>query len=111
MEYSKEISVHYLNTILDVDSVYTHVYTLHGKGGREMEYAKVFTNGGSQAVRLPKTCRFKEREVMVKRIGNAVLLMQKDDPWASMLAGLELFTDDYLGQELEDLPVQERSGL
>ena len=76
-----------------------------------MEYAKVFTNGGSQAIRLPKTCRFKEKEVMVKRIGSAVLLMQKDDPWASMMAGLELFTDDCLRQEPDDLPVQERPGL
>ena len=76
-----------------------------------MEYAKVFTNGGSQAVRLPKTCRFGEKEVLVKKIGNAVLLMQKDDPWATMLAGLELFTDDFLKDGVEDLPVQERQQL
>ncbi|MBQ7508972.1 MAG: AbrB/MazE/SpoVT family DNA-binding domain-containing protein [Spirochaetales bacterium] len=76
-----------------------------------MEYAKVFTNGGSQAVRIPKTCRFGEKEVLVKKIGNAVLLMQPDDPWATMLAGLELFTDDFLKDGVEDLPVQERQQL
>ena len=30
-----------------------------------MEVAKVFSNGGSQAVRLPKTCRFDEDEILV----------------------------------------------
>ena len=40
------------------------------------EKAKIFTNGGSQAVRLPKSCRFPEaqREVLVRREGNRVIL-------------------------------------
>ena len=76
-----------------------------------METAKIFTNGGSQAVRLPKDCRFKEDEVLVKRIGDAVILMSKDNPWSAMMAGLELFTDDFLNDGIEDLPVQERPEL
>jgi antitoxin VapB len=38
--------------------------------------AKVFRNGGSQAVRLPKACRFREgqREVLVRREGTRVIL-------------------------------------
>ncbi len=32
-----------------------------------MEYAKIFSNGGSQAVRLPKSCRFDQDEVLVNR--------------------------------------------
>ena len=73
-----------------------------------METAKVFTNGGSQAVRLPKSCRFKEEEVMICRIGEIVILMPKNDRWSSMMAGLSLFTDDFLREEIADLPVQER---
>ena len=76
-----------------------------------MERAKIFTNGGSQAVRLPKNCRFKEDEVIVKKIGDSVLLMSKDNPWSAMMAGLELFTDDFLNDGIEDLPVQERPEL
>lgn len=76
-----------------------------------METAKIFTNGGSQAVRLPKNCRFKEDEVLVKRIGDAVILMSKDNPWSAMMAGLELFTDDFLKDGIEDLPTQERPEL
>ena len=54
-----------------------------------MEYARIFTNGGSQAVRLSKSCRFEEAEVIVNRIGNVVRLMPKSDPWASV-EGLQI---------------------
>ena len=73
-----------------------------------METAKVFTNGGSQAIRLPKDCRFHDDEVLVNRIGNVVILMPKDDPWQSMLQSLDLFTEDFLADGIDDLPVQER---
>ena len=39
-----------------------------------MQTAKLFANGKSQAVRLPKEFRFEGNEVVVKRLGNAVLL-------------------------------------
>jgi virulence-associated protein VagC len=43
--------------------------------------AKVFRNGGSQAVRLPKLCRFPEgqREVLVHREGSRVVLEARDE--------------------------------
>ena len=76
-----------------------------------METAKVFINGGSQAVRLPKTCRFETDEVVVNRIGKVVILVPKDDPWAAMMQSLDMFTDDFLADGIEDLPVQERPEL
>ena len=76
-----------------------------------MEYARVFTNGGSQAVRLPKSCRFEETEVIVRHVGDVVMLIPKKDPWASVRSSLTMFTDDFLADEIEDLPVQERIGL
>ena len=74
-----------------------------------MEIAKVFNNGGSQAVRLPKGCRFDQDEVLANRIGKIVILMPKDDPWAPMLQGLNMFTDDYLKDGIDDLPIQEKT--
>lgn len=71
--------------------------------------AKVFTTGGSQAVRLPKSCRFTDDEVLVNRIGSIVILMPKDDPWKSMVESLPHFTEDFLADGVEALPVQERS--
>ncbi|MBR3555526.1 MAG: AbrB/MazE/SpoVT family DNA-binding domain-containing protein [Oscillospiraceae bacterium] len=73
-----------------------------------MDTAKIFTNGGSQAVRLPKDCRFTDDEVLVNRIGSIVILMPKDDPWKSMMDSLPLFTEDFLADGIESLPVQER---
>ncbi len=70
-----------------------------------MDTAKVFTNGRSQAIRLPKECRFQESEVYVKRIGDIVLLIPKSSPWTSMLAGLEGFTADFPAERAQ--PVTE----
>lgn len=39
-----------------------------------MTVAKLFTHGGSQAVRLPKQFRFEGTEVFVRRVGNDVVL-------------------------------------
>ena len=76
-----------------------------------MEVAKIFSNGGSQAVRLPKNCRFDQDEVLVNRIGSVVILMPKNDPWAPMMQSLDMFTEDVLADGIEDLPVQERAQL
>ena len=43
-----------------------------------METAKIFVNGRSQAVRLPKAYRFEGNEVYIKKIPGGVLLIPKD---------------------------------
>ena len=59
-----------------------------------METAKVFGNGGSQAVRLPKRFRFDTDEVVVQQLGEAVILVPKESLWKTFMEGLESFTDD-----------------
>jgi antitoxin VapB len=61
-----------------------------------MEIAKIFRNGKSQAVRLPKKFRFEGGEVYIKKIGNTVVLIPKDNPWGSFLESLDKFSDDFL---------------
>lgn len=51
--------------------------------------AKLFQNGSSQAIRLPKEFRFKGEEVGVGRVGNGVLLYPLNDPWAVFFEGAE----------------------
>lgn len=63
-----------------------------------MKTAKIFQNGQSQAVRLPKEFRFNGKEVYVKRLGNAVVLLPKDDWWAPMLKHAGKFTDDFMNE-------------
>jgi len=61
-----------------------------------METAKLFRNGNSQAVRLPKEYRFRGDEVVIKRMGNAVVLLPKDDPWKVMFDALGEFPEDFI---------------
>lgn len=74
-----------------------------------METAKLFENGKSQAVRLPKEFRFSGDRVFVKRVGNAVVLIPHNAPWESLISSLALFTTDYLNNRQQP-EVQERDG-
>ena len=74
-----------------------------------MTHAKLFTNGRSQAVRLPKECRFDAEEVLVKKIGSVVMLIPLDDPWALMESSLDAFSDDFMSER--EQPDQEREEL
>ena len=57
--------------------------------------AKLFANGSSQAVRLPKEVRFSGTEVYVQKIGPSLMLVPKDKAWETFLEGINDFTDDY----------------
>ena len=60
-----------------------------------MDTAKIFKNGKSQAVRLPKKYRFDEgEEVMIKKIGEIVYLCPKDKIEETFLSSLGNFDDD-----------------
>ena len=72
-----------------------------------MKTAKIFRNGQSQAVRLPKEFRFQEDHVFVKKSGNVVLLIPARDSWDSLATSLSKFTDDFLADR-EQPPVQKR---
>ena len=73
--------------------------------------AKIFENGGSQAVRLPKEYRFDVNEVAVNKIGNIVLLSPKLDKWESVLQAIDMFSDDYMADGRADQKAQEREEL
>jgi len=58
-----------------------------------MKTAKLFANGQSQAVRLPKDYRFSGDEVGIMKIGEAVVLYPKDNKWERFLK-TEKLSDD-----------------
>ena len=58
--------------------------------------AKLFRNGASQAVRLPKEFRFDGDEICIKRIGAAVLLYPKGTEWDLMESVIGNVDDDFL---------------
>ena len=61
--------------------------------------AKLFSNGRSQAVRLPKEFRFEGDEVYIKRVGNAVVLLPRLDSWRGLYESLERFFGGLHGGE------------
>ena len=76
-----------------------------------MMTAKVFENGRSQAVRLPKECRFNTDEVAVNRIGDIVLLMPKTNKWNSFMQAIDMFSDDFMQDGRDGSLEQEREAL
>lgn len=58
--------------------------------------AKNFRNGGSQAVRLPKSCRFPEEqdEVLVQKVGHRVILEPTDEWSEDFLASLGAWDEE-----------------
>lgn len=71
-----------------------------------METAKLFMSGNSQAVRLPNSYRFSGDEVVIKRLGNAVVLLPKEDPWQVMFDALQEFPEDLQIERDRSLPME-----
>lgn len=61
-----------------------------------MKTAKLFQNGQSQAVRLPKEFRFEGEEVFIKKTGNVVVLIPTAHSWDALLDSLDKFTPDFM---------------
>ncbi len=73
-----------------------------------MKTAKLFKNGDSQAVRLPKEFRFSGTEVWIRKSGNAVVLLPKRATWESMLAARARFTPDFMREREQPPEAEER---
>ena len=76
-----------------------------------MQTAKIFENGRSQAVRLPKQYRFSGSEVFIQKLGDVVMLIPKDRAWNTFLEGIDSFTDDFFESGREQGISQEREDL
>lgn len=63
-----------------------------------MQQAKLFQNGQSQAVRLPKEFRFEGNSVSIKRVGRAVVLLPHNEPWETLFDALSDFSPDFMAQ-------------
>jgi antitoxin VapB len=75
-----------------------------------MEIAKLFRNGKSQAVRLPKKFRFEGDEVYIRKIGDTVVLIPPNNPWGPFFKSLDKFSEDFLPQR-EQPRLEKRKGL
>lgn len=76
-----------------------------------MMTAKVFENGRSQAVRLPKEYRFSSDEVMINKVGDIVFLIPMHSKWDSFMRAIDMFSEDFMAEGRAEGKSQERDGL
>jgi len=60
-----------------------------------MQTTKIFMNGKSQAVRIPKEFRFSGQDVGIKKIGKTLLIYSLEDAWEDFLK-CPPATDDFV---------------
>ena len=74
--------------------------------------AKVFKNGRSQAVRIPKEFRFDVDEVLIERKGEALVLTphkpRQWKTWKEYFANLDPIPDDFVAPP--DTPIKPTKG-
>ncbi|MDR0354160.1 MAG: antitoxin [Deltaproteobacteria bacterium] len=63
-----------------------------------MQQAKLFQNGQSQAVRLPKEFRFEGDSVAIKRVGKAVILFPFDEQRGALFDAISQFSPDFMNE-------------
>ena len=76
-----------------------------------MDTAKVFMSGRSQAVRLPRMYRFDGDEVLIKRVGDAVVLLPRTRSWDTLFQSLEQFEPGFKLQRKQPKTQQKRARL
>ena len=66
-----------------------------------MKTAKLFQNGQSQAVRLPKEFRFDDDHVFIKKSGNVVILISAKGSWEALMQSLDKFSSDFMSERTQ----------
>ncbi len=70
---------------------------------------KVFQNGRSQAIRIPKELRVDTDEVFIEKIGDTLVIKPKPkDKWDSFFDELYATDTDGFLEDRTQLPIQER---
>jgi len=72
-----------------------------------VQTAKVFRNGRSQAIRLPKEFRVESDEVYLKKTSEGFLVITRD-PWEIFFEGVQELSDDFMAEGRRQPPPQKR---
>jgi antitoxin VapB len=73
-----------------------------------MKTAKIFQNGQSQAVRLPREYRLQGTEVSITRLGTGIVLQPLFQTWNNVFQALREISSNDILLDREDLEPQER---
>ncbi|MFN7515747.1 MAG: antitoxin [Dolichospermum sp.] len=72
-----------------------------------MNTAKLTSDGTHQTVILAPDFKMTGTEVYIKKIGNAIILISKDNPWQTLIDSLNQFSDDFM-MTRNQLPIDKR---
>ena len=78
---------------LYIEKYILHIHSIDRR--MTMPVTRVFQSGNSQAVRLPKEFRFQEEEVVIKRVGDAVMLFPMRYAASVLKAELDALDADF----------------
>lgn len=76
-----------------------------------MKTAKIFKNGNSQAVRIPKEFQFDVSEVEIFKRGDEIVLRKKQENLSRVFELLTGMSEDFMAEGREQPTVQEREPL
>jgi len=76
-----------------------------------MKIAKLFKNGQSQAVRLPKEFRMEGTEVYIKKQGENIILLPKEKSWNTLIDSLDHFAKGFKIERNQPEEHQERESI
>jgi antitoxin VapB len=68
---------------------------------KNVQRAKLFQIGRSQAVLLPENMKFAGSEVYIKRVGDNLVLIPCENPWKSLVDSLGEFSDDFMAERAQ----------
>ena len=76
-----------------------------------MIQTRVFQNGNSQAIRIPKEVQTDRKEFLIRKVGDGYLLCPVDDPWFPLRLSIGQMPDDFMNDReqpsWDDVPERE----
>ena len=69
-----------------------------------MNIVKLSKEKNVQSISLPQDYQIEGTEAYIKKVGNTIILIPKDDPWQTLFSSLELFSNDFM--ENREQPLQ-----
>jgi len=87
-----------------------HTARVYKSNMETLKETKVFMNGSSQAVRIPKGFRFRSDVVYLKKVPGGVLMIAKEQRFEAMRDSLSEFTGDFM-KERDQGKLEKRADL
>lgn len=76
-----------------------------------MDTVRVQYDGNFQTINIPDNYKFSTDELFINKIGNVIMLLPKNDQWAGVFMGLDMFSDDFMEDGRGELQYEARETL